>query len=411
MKNLLLAFTLVSFTLPAAVLAEQRTALVIGNSAYATGRLANPVNDAKAMAATLQGLGFRVISRFDARKDALFAAMREFGDVLRKGGVGLFYFAGHGVQSKGSNYLVPVDASIQREDEIRSRAVDLVEVLDKMESARNRINIVILDACRDNPFASSRSLGRGLVRVDAPIGTLIAFATAPGKTADDGRGANSPYTKHLLANLPKPGLKLEDVFKLVRSGVRNDTHGAQIPWENTSLEGDFYFVPGSGGQGVTIINQPPVLGPSSNLGADGSGAILEHSQNDNPLIRAARDSNAILTAKLAQPYDPSLASYRKVSFVEMLADKEALDTVPIEVRGYVGVSGAYASFANINPHDVEEMLKGYHSIQFNISKLPRDTRLYVMETCAGICEGTARGRLILSPYSVPEFFADQFVRN
>ncbi|MFM7506227.1 MAG: caspase domain-containing protein, partial [Rubrivivax sp.] len=241
----LLIVALALFVAPArATVAEPRHALVVGNAAYAQAPLSNPANDARAVAAALRKAGFTVDLRLDATQRQLHEAIRVFGDRLKGGGAGLFYFAGHGVQIKGRNFLLPVGEDIRREDEVTFRAIDVQMVLDKMESAKNRVNVVILDACRDNPFArASRSAGGGLGSMDAPIGSLVAFATAPGSVASDGQGANGLYTQHLLANIEKPGLPIEEVFKRVRLGVRLDSNGRQVPWENTSLEGDFFFVP------------------------------------------------------------------------------------------------------------------------------------------------------------------------
>jgi hypothetical protein len=226
-------------------IAEQRIALVIGNSAYKDSPLGNPVNDARAIAGALQKSGFKVIERENLGLKDMQVALREFGDALKKGGgVGLFYYAGHGMQVKGRNFLIPVDAQIEREDEVAYNSVDAGQVLDKMEAAGNRLNIVILDACRNNPFPRAfRSGSAGLAQMDAPIGTLIAFATAPGAVASDGPGKNGLYTQYLLQAMQQPGVKIEDVFKNVRAGVRRDSQGKQIPWESTSLEGDFVFVP------------------------------------------------------------------------------------------------------------------------------------------------------------------------
>lgn len=222
---------------------EQRIALVIGNGQYRPAPLLNPVNDARAVAKALTRSGFRVMQKENAGRAEMQMALREFGDALRKGGVGLFYFAGHGVQVKGRNFLIPVDAVIEREDEVAYNAVDAAQVLDKMEAANNRLNIVILDACRNNPFARSfRSASAGLAQMDAPVGTFIAFATAPGSVASDGEGKNGLYTEHLLRAMLRPGVKIEDVFKEVRAGVRRASDGRQVPWESTSLEGDFVFV-------------------------------------------------------------------------------------------------------------------------------------------------------------------------
>jgi len=157
---------------------EQRVALVIGNSAYADAPLRNPVNDARALAGELRRIGFKVTLLEDADLPKMFAAIRGFGDELRAGGVGLFYYAGHGVQMRGRNYLIPVGAQIEREDEVVYRSLDAGQVLNKMETAGNRVNIVILDACRNNPFARSfRSMSSGLAVMEAPVNTLIAFAT------------------------------------------------------------------------------------------------------------------------------------------------------------------------------------------------------------------------------------------
>lgn len=221
---------------------EPRHALVIGNSKYKTSPLSNPGNDARAMAEVLEKLGFNVVKLEDSSLEQMQKSVREFGERLKNGGVGMFYYAGHGVQIKGNNYLVPTSSDITSEDEVQSRAYNVNEILEKMESARNRLNLVVLDACRNNPFARSfRSSASGLAQMDAPSGTLVAFSTAPGKVASDGSGKNGLYTEHLLRALNQPALRVEDVFKQVRVGVMQDTNNMQMPWENTSLTGDFYF--------------------------------------------------------------------------------------------------------------------------------------------------------------------------
>ncbi len=224
---------------------EKRTALVIGNSAYVEAPLPNPVNDASDIAATLRARGFEVNLLTDARRAEMIAAIRQFGHKLhRNGGVGLFFFAGHGLQVNGQNYLVPIDADIRKEHEVDDETVNVGRVLGEMETAKNRLNIVILDACRNNPYERSfRSLSRGLASIDAPRGTLIAYATAPGSVAADGSGRNSPYSGALIQQIPKPGEPIERVFKKVRAAVINKTNGAQIPWESSSLIGEFYFTP------------------------------------------------------------------------------------------------------------------------------------------------------------------------
>lgn len=234
-------------TRPAWAATVDRIALIIGNADYKSAPLKNPVNDARAVARALKEVGFEVDLKENLSQQGFIAALRNFGNRLKEtGATGLFYYAGHGMQVKGANYLIPVDAGIESEDEIRYMAMDANQVLDKMEQAGNRLNIVILDACRDNPFARSfRSKQNGLAQMDAPSGMLIAFATSPGAVAYDGDGVNGVYTKHLLRNLTIPGLPVELVLKRVREGVSKDTGSKQIPWESSSLLGDFYFREGA----------------------------------------------------------------------------------------------------------------------------------------------------------------------
>jgi len=228
------------------VMASARTALVIGNGNYSSAPLDNPVHDASDIANKLRQLDFNVNILTDASRREMRRAIREYSETLRtSGGVGLFYYAGHGMQIKGVNYLIPTDAIMQNEFEIPDEAVAANSVLRALEEAGNDLNIVILDACRDNPFARSyRSAAtRGLARMDAPGGSIIAYATAPGDVALDGDGRNGVYTKHLLANLDKPGMPIEQMFKKVRIGVIDDSGGQQTPWEESSLRSDFYFSP------------------------------------------------------------------------------------------------------------------------------------------------------------------------
>ncbi len=248
--------------------AENRVALVIGNAAYrSANRLENPVNDARAMARALGEVGFEVLGPngagyTDLDQRGMLAAVKEFGQRLeQKPGVGLFYFAGHGVQANETNYLIPVDAAPNDATDLKYQGLDLKDVLDQFVG--NRLNIVILDACRDNPFARSfkktRSTGGdGLRQVDAPTGTFIAYATAPGKTAADGTGSNGLYTEQLLNAMKTKGLAIEQVFKRVRVAVEEKSGGTQVPWENSSLKGDFYFVPESG----VAVARPPVTNPT-----------------------------------------------------------------------------------------------------------------------------------------------------
>ena len=238
----------VLWTWVGAASATERVALVVGNGGYGRiSKLVNPVNDATLMARTLEGLGFEVSLVVDADREAMNRSIKVFGRRLarsRDDAVGLFYYAGHGVEAGGRNYLIPLDAEIGSETELRSDAVPAEWILSWMEEAGNRLNMVILDACRNNPYGDSfRSASRGLGRVDAPSGSLVAYSAAPGKVAADGKGENSPYTAALTVAMKEPGLKLEDVFKRVRVAVEYETNRHQTPWESSSLTGDFYFVP------------------------------------------------------------------------------------------------------------------------------------------------------------------------
>lgn len=239
----LMVFVLPIFVANAQLQNESRLALLIGNATYKSSPLQNPVNDVRLMEKALIEAGFTIIKAENASRREMQRMVRDFGERLKQsGGVGLFYFAGHGVQVKGANYLVPVDADIRTEDEVAFDSIDAQSVLEKMETAKNRINLLILDACRDNPFAKgSRSGSTGLATMSAPSGSLVAYSTSPGSVASDGAGNNGLYTQHLAAVMRMPDMPIEEVFKRVRANVRKDSANQQTPWENTALEGNFYF--------------------------------------------------------------------------------------------------------------------------------------------------------------------------
>jgi len=231
---------------PLALLSLPKVALVMGNSRYKQAApLKNPRNDARAMGALLGQLGFQVTTALDAGRAEMLAATQTYTQTLAaKKCVGLFYFAGHGVQLAWRNFLIPVDAEIEKVGDIEAAGVDLAGLQSGLAKAANPMNVIVLDACRDDPFGEGkRPEQKGLSQMDAPQTTLLAYATAPGNTAADGDGVNGLYTEHLLKELGVQGAKIEDVFKRVRLGVRRKSHGRQIPWESTSLEEDFYFVP------------------------------------------------------------------------------------------------------------------------------------------------------------------------
>jgi hypothetical protein len=224
---------------------QKRLALIIGNSDYLHANvLKNPVNDARAMSTVLESLGFKVIKIENADNRQMKMSIDQFGKELEQYNIGLFYYAGHGIQVKGLNYLVPVDANIESEAQVEYDCIQADRVMSFMEYAKTDVNIIILDACRNNPFKRSWSRStetEGLAFMNAPSGTLIAYATAPGHTASDGTGSNGLYTESLLQEIKSPGLSILQVFQKVRTRVSENSQKAQIPWESTSLTGDFYF--------------------------------------------------------------------------------------------------------------------------------------------------------------------------
>jgi carboxyl-terminal processing protease len=230
--------------------AEPRVALVIGNSDYGgdLGHLPNPVNDAKLMAETLRKVGFDVVEVEDGDQAALKQAIVDFGDKLSgagAGATGLFFYAGHGVQMGGDNYLIPVRAKLRKPADLDVEAVPISLVLKQMDFAQSAVNIVILDACRNNPLSSGgRGASRGLAEIKSkPVGSFISFSTAPGEVAEDGNGANSPYTAALADAILRPGLDLAEVFRAVRKSVLKETNQKQTPWDSWSLTDPYYFIP------------------------------------------------------------------------------------------------------------------------------------------------------------------------
>lgn len=224
---------------------ERRLALLIGNANYLHGgSLVNPVNDVRSMEKSLQRLGFTVVKHENCDQKTLKRAMDDFGQQLAGVDVGLFFYAGHGIQVNGNNYLIPTDARIQNEGDTEYDCVRADRILAKMEAAGTRTNIVILDACRDNPFERSwhrGSKGSGLAFMNAPAGSLIAYATSPGSTASDGTGKNSFYTSALLDHMGTPDITILQMFQRVRDAVIKQSGNTQTPWESTSLRGDFYL--------------------------------------------------------------------------------------------------------------------------------------------------------------------------
>lgn len=237
---------------------EKRIALVIGNAAYTSSPLANPVNDARAISKQLRALGFEVIQRENLKTREIGAVYREFRSKIQPGATALFFYAGHGLQFKGQNYFPAVDSDISSEEEVPLQSLNLSQILDNMDEAKAGVSLVFLDACRDNPFARRfRSGLRGLAKVEAASGTLIHYATKPGSVAADGEGQNGTYTEALLAQMNEPGIPVELMLKKVSNRVVAKTKGKQEPWVEGSLRGDFYFI----FQGPTTVTVQPQVDP------------------------------------------------------------------------------------------------------------------------------------------------------
>jgi hypothetical protein len=241
--------------------AEQRVALVIGNSNYQNAaQLANPGNDAQSMAELLNTAGFEVISATNLTQNDMVRVVQDFSAKVAAHGpntVAMVYYAGHGVQLEGENYLIPIDAKVASPSELVGDSLRLVDVMATLEAIPSRIRIVMLDACRNNPFPSVVDAGRGLAIVDAPNGSIVGYSTAPGTEAQDGSDGHSPYTSAFLRLAREPNLPIEQLFKRVRLEVNHATEGVQTPWESSSLTSEFFFF----GDTAVAATRPPEHGP------------------------------------------------------------------------------------------------------------------------------------------------------
>jgi hypothetical protein len=240
---------------------EQRVALVIGNSNYQNApHLENPDDDARSMAQLLNSAGFEVIAATDLTQNDMLKVVQDFSAKVASRGpntVAMVYYAGHGVQLAGENYLVPVDAKISTPSDLVSNSVRLVDVMATLEAIPSRLRILLFDACRNNPFPTVDDAGRGLAIVDAPNGSIVGYSTAPGTEALDGSNGHSPYASAFLKLAPEPNVPIEQLFKRIRLEVNNTTNGRQIPWESSSLTSDFYFF----GDTAVAATRPPVKAP------------------------------------------------------------------------------------------------------------------------------------------------------
>jgi formylglycine-generating enzyme required for sulfatase activity len=323
-----------------------RIALIIGNGAYGFSPLKNPPHDARLIADKLKQVGFTLVGEdsatplLDADRNAMRRAIHNFGDRLAAAGptaVGLFFYAGHAVQSGGKNYLIPIGANITREDDLEGEAISADAVLAQMRYAGTGVNLVILDACRDDPFRSlSRSMTRGLAEMTAPYGSLIEYSTAPGEVAHDGAGDNSPYSAALAAEITAPGQTVEQVFKRVRIAVSRETKDQQRPWESSSLIGDFYFRPPTGDIAPAVA--PPA--PSA------------------PRVVQPRNLPSFGTIIRDCAYCPQMVLLPPGKFVmgESKYDKTAYPPTPITIEQafwmgrYLVTLGEYAEFVKRSSH-------------------------------------------------------------
>lgn len=254
----------------------KRVALVIGNGAYSNSPLNNPVNDAKDIAAKLRDLGFEVIERKNLTTRQIGGTLREFRSKLAPGAVALVFYAGHGLQIKGDNYLPAVDADINSEEDVPNQSLSVKQIMDVLDESKSRLNLVFLDACRNNPYARSfRSAGSGLARVSAPSGTLISYATKPGSVAADGSGRNGLYTSKLLAQM-NSNLQIEQALKRIVTEVKKASNGKQEPWMEGSIEGDFCFggCGDSSGGNTGVAGIGPVSVPAPSGGTAGNESAI-----------------------------------------------------------------------------------------------------------------------------------------
>ncbi|MEW5814402.1 MAG: SUMF1/EgtB/PvdO family nonheme iron enzyme [Spirochaetota bacterium] len=237
---------------------EKRIALVIGNNAYQSSPLRNPLNDARDVSQSLAAVDFEVETLLDASRKEMDDAIYKFGVKLREGGVGLFYYSGHGAQYRGENYLIPVDVTIRSAVELPYKAVPAGLLLGYMNEARNELNMVVLDACRDNPFAGAKSVDKGLtVMGERPEGSIIVYATAPGKTAEDGTGRNSPFTSAFLKYVRRPGIDVKRAFDFIGQEVAQSTQDRQRPAIYHDFYGEFYFAGEGGGEASVVEERAP----------------------------------------------------------------------------------------------------------------------------------------------------------
>jgi hypothetical protein len=329
---------LISVSAGSTAFAETRLALVVGNSAYqSVPALPNPANDAKAVAGFLGGAGFDVTSAVDLTQTDMRKAIAEFAVKIAQAGsdsVALVYYAGHGVQIDGENFLIPVDARVQRESDVPLQAIRLTDVMNTLSSVPSRMRIVMLDACRNNPFSEiNKTAGRGLAIVDAPAGSIVSYSTAPGTEAEDGAGENSPYTTALLAVAKEPGLPIEQAFKRTRLSVNQATAGRQTPWESSSLASDFSFFP------PMASDTQQAKPPAAAQGGTAATAVktVDTWRRELRSLPVERAYNIVISENSLEAYEAFVALYKEPPLVPRV--RGLLDRRREMVAWYIAVLG------------------------------------------------------------------------
>lgn len=346
---------------------QKRVALVIGNGGYKTDPLRNPANDAHDMAAMLKKLDFEVIRKINANKREMIIAIDKFGNKLRSADVGLFFFAGHGMQVKDQNYLIPVGSYVSSETDVEYEGVAAGRVLGKMETAGSKINIVILDACRDNPFKRSfRSASRGLARMVAPKGSFIAYATAPGSVAADGKGRNGIFTKHILRNIGEENTPIEKIFKNVRKGVLTETEDKQMPWQSSSLTGDFYFK----ARNLNLIERlPQETSKPPEPSANKELIFWQSVQNSNDISLLEEYIKLFPNGTFVSIAKRKIELIKKIMKEELIKAEREFKLAEKEFKRYEKV---YKSGA-LSHHDFEKILNKYNEAKERLKKLKTES--------------------------------------
>ena len=341
--------------------AEQRLALVIGNSAYESNvPLSNPQNDAQAVAQLLNTAGFEVVMAFDLSRDIMKQTIEEFAArVAEKGAdsAALVYYAGHGLQVDGENFLVPVDAKLTKEDDLSDHGVRLADVMGALQSAPSKIRIVILDACRNNPFSGATG-GRGLAIVDAPAGTIVAYSTAPGTEALDGTGKHSPFAAAFMRIAKQPDVPIEQVFKRVRRLVNDSTDNKQTPWESSSLTSDFVFF-------SSIAGQPGNPGAPAGSNAPGAPGGADAPRGSGAPGRAAALSPRVTVADLGsrpaiQAYDVVIEE-DSIEYYEEFIRLYPSDPLAVHVRRKLGIRKEMVEWQNVTYRNTPEAYERFAS--------------------------------------------------